>query len=44
MKRCQQNFHFSYEQTWFMAYNAVIHGTNEIVVWGTPDTPSRHSF
>ncbi|MEI6275799.1 MAG: hypothetical protein WCP08_07405 [Prolixibacteraceae bacterium] len=33
-----------YHESWFMAWNAIIHGANGLIWWGTAYTPYGHPF
>jgi hypothetical protein len=34
----------TFEQSWFMAWNAIIHGANGLLWWGNSYTPPEHPF
>jgi hypothetical protein len=34
----------SYNESWFMAWDAIIHGANGLIWWGTAFTPAGHPF
>ena len=34
----------SYNDSWFMAWDAIIHGANGLIWWGTAYTPAGHPF
>jgi hypothetical protein len=34
----------SYHDSWFMAWDAIIHGANGLIWWGTEYTPAGHPF
>jgi hypothetical protein len=34
----------TYDESWFMAWDAIIHGANGLIWWGTAYTPTGHPF
>jgi hypothetical protein len=34
----------TYEESWFMAWDAILHGANGLIWWGTAFTPPGHPF
>ncbi|MCK9411916.1 MAG: hypothetical protein M0Q53_06420 [Prolixibacteraceae bacterium] len=34
----------TYEESWFMAWDAILHGANGLIWWGTAFTPAGHPF